>query len=87
MFQQQQIRPFPWFYLDPKLLHRRRQQQASDLRYDWTLDTWNDDGVPLVETAVDQDDVYGGSHARERFNLGVRQNMSECGRGGGETQE
>lgn len=60
-------------YLDPKLLQRRRQQQTSDLCYDWTLNAWNDDGVSLVETAVDQDDVYRGSHPRESFNLSREQ--------------
>lgn len=69
MSEQQQMGVFRSFYLDPKLLQRRRQQQTSDLCYDWTLDTRNDDGVPLLETAVDQDDIYRGSHTRQSFNL------------------
>lgn len=56
-------------YLDPEFLQRRRQQQPSDLRYDWSLHTGDDDGLSFPEAAVDQDDVYRGSHTGQSFHL------------------
>ncbi len=56
-------------YLDSELLQRRRQQQPSDLRYDWSLHPRDDDGLALPQTAINQDDVYRGSHTGQSFHL------------------
>lgn len=56
-------------HFDSQLLQRRRQQQASDLRDDGSLHPRDDDGLSFTQTAIDQDDVYRGSHPRQRFHL------------------
>lgn len=56
-------------YLDSELLQRGREQQPSDLRHNWSLHTRDDDGLSLPQTAVDQDDVYRGSHTGQSFHL------------------
>lgn len=56
-------------YLHSELLQWRREQQASDLCDDWSVHPWNDNGLSLPQTAVNQDDVYGGSHAGQSFHL------------------
>ena len=60
-------------YLDPQFLHGLGHEQASYGGDDGPLRASQHDGLPLVNGAVDQDDVDGGPHAVEGLHLKCRE--------------
>ena len=56
-------------HLDPKLLHRLRRQQRSNLSDDGAVETAKDDLVALVQVTVHEHDVDGGTETLDDLDF------------------